>query len=670
MLPLSRREFLSASTAAGAGIAFGANPSLPPPDLHRQILELAALQEQQRTARFAAVNSIAELKELQIDLRHRFLNLIDGWPGKDKIPSSRKTGEIAGGDYTVEKLAFESMPGYWVPSLLYRPAGPLLQRPAIISPCGHSRVGKAAETYQILHINLVKRGFVVLTYDPVGQGERSQFWDSARGESRFNRVCGEHCVLGNPLYLLGTSLAKYRIWDGMRAIDYLTSLEDVDPGRIGCVGNSGGGTLTAYIAALDERVRVPIISCYITALPHRMRTRIEADPDSDPEQDIFGFVEQGIDHAGLLAMMTPRPTLICAAQRDFFPIEGTRQTFAEVQHLYEVAGTAEQLRLVEANARHGLSLTLREAAYGWFQRWLDDHEVGDPDEEIPVTPRAPEQLLVCTEGQANITLRSRPLLSLALSDFRRRREENRFPRSDLKTLLKLDAEFDTGSGSFRLTEVAPLKQRSQDLFVLVNGTNSTDWRLRDGFLASLAIRGAAVTIVDPRGIGELRGKQTVAGQAYGDPLSGVEENLAYNAFLTGRSLLGMRVADVLRALEKITDQRRPKRVVLCGCLDAGLLAAFAAAVEPRIDVTAIEETRLSFLPLFEPHGLAINAAELVPGLLRDFGDVAEVLAAAAPRKVLAAACTGSMSRDVANVRISAESFSTNPEELHTWLADV
>src|ERR671930_205422 len=96
------------------------------------------------------------------------------------------------------------------------------RRPGILSPCGHSAAGKAAGPYQVLHVNLAKRGHVVLTYDPVGQGERSQFWDAARNRSRFNLTCGEHAVLGNPLYLLGTSLARYRIADGLRAIDYLT----------------------------------------------------------------------------------------------------------------------------------------------------------------------------------------------------------------------------------------------------------------------------------------------------------------------------------------------------------------------------------------------------------------------------------------------------------------
>ena len=116
-----------------------------------------------------------------------------------------------------------------------------------------------------------------------------------------------------------TSLARYRIWDGIRGLDYLTSRPEVDPKRIGCVGNSGGGTLTAYIAALDPRVSVAAIGCFITTLRLRMGSRIQQDPDADPEQDLFGFLSEGIDHAGLLAMIAPRPTLLATARLDFFP---------------------------------------------------------------------------------------------------------------------------------------------------------------------------------------------------------------------------------------------------------------------------------------------------------------------------------------------------------------
>src|SRR5262245_18106998 len=264
MNSLTRRDFLHLGLAAPAGLACATDARSA--DVHQQLLELAARQQEQRRARFAAVTSKAELEALQRSLREKFLQLLGGLPERPADLPVQKVGRIEADDYLVEKLVYESLPGYFVPALLYRPKTTSSPVPGVLSPCGHSTVGKAADPYQTLHINLAKRGFVVLTYDPVGQGERSQFWDAARGRSRFNLTCREHAVLGNPLYLLGSSLARFRIWDGMRGLDYLSWLPEVDRRRIGCVGNSGGGTLTSYIAALDPRVTVAAICCYITTL--------------------------------------------------------------------------------------------------------------------------------------------------------------------------------------------------------------------------------------------------------------------------------------------------------------------------------------------------------------------------------------------------------------------
>src|SRR5207237_6221827 len=175
----------------------------------------------------------------------------------------------------------------------------------------------------------------------------------------------------------------------------LASLKEVNPDKIGCVGNSGGGTLTAYIAALDPRVAAAVISCYITTLPRRMGNRIETDPDADPEQDIFDFVGGGIDHAGLLALRVPRPTLLATAQFDFFPIEGARESFAEAEKLYQVAGAAERMAIVEAAEKHGLSLPLRKAIYAFFDHWLVGRKVEAEASESVVTPRLAKELLVC-----------------------------------------------------------------------------------------------------------------------------------------------------------------------------------------------------------------------------------------------------------------------------------
>jgi dienelactone hydrolase len=398
MSSLSRRDFLYLSLAASAGLV-GANDA-GGGDVHQQILDLAARQQEDRRARFAAVSTKADLEALQASLRQTFLRLLDGLPERSGAPPVRKTGQIDADDYLVEKLVYESFPGYFVSALLYKPKQMTSPRPAVLSPCGHSAAAKATNEYQILHLNLVKRGYVVLTYDPVGQGERSQFWDAERGKSKFNLSCGEHAVLGNPLYLIGSSLARFRIWDGMRGLDYLASLPEVDATKIGCAGNSGGGTFTAYIAALDPRVAVAAICCYITTLPRRMANRTQEDPSADPEQDIFGFVSEGIDHAGLLALRAPRPTLLGTARFDFFPIEGARETLAEAKHLYEVLGAGDRIERAEAAERHGLTLPLRQAVYGWFDHWLAGKHDATPAQEIPVTPRSPRELQVCAEARS------------------------------------------------------------------------------------------------------------------------------------------------------------------------------------------------------------------------------------------------------------------------------
>ena len=375
----------------------------------------------------------------------------------------------------------------------------------------------------------------------------------------------------------------------------------MDAKRIGCIGNSGGGTLTAYIAALDPRVRAAVSSCYITTLPRRMGNRIQRDPEADPEQDIFGFVTEGIDHAGLLALRAPLPTQINAAQLDFFPIEGARETHAEVKKLYEAANAGDRLSIAEAAEKHGLTLPLREAAYTFFDRWLAERK--EPrGKEIPVKPRPAKELLVCADGQVNLTFKSRPLLPLAWEEFQKRKKA---AKVSLKELLRLDPS----QADFRLTEIPGGKGNSTRI-VCINGIDSPDWREEKGFLDALAAKGFEVAILDPRGVGKLRVPLEVKGHGYGDPLVGVEENIAYNAFLVGKSLLGMRVTDLLAGLARF--KTKATRTVVCARRDAALVACLAAAIDPRIQAVAVEEMLPTYRPFFQADAPPINAASILP----------------------------------------------------------
>ena len=191
-------------------------------------LERAWAFDAARQERFARVRTEADLVALQDELRRKALAVIGGLPDEKTPLNARVTGTIPMDGYRIEKLVFESLPGLHVTALVYVPDGPVGKKPAVLVACGHSAVGKAYPGYQEIAARLVRRGYVVLCWDPVGQGERSQFWDEARGRSRYNLVCGEHAVLGNFATIAGTSLVRYMVWDGVRAVDYLLTRDDVD----------------------------------------------------------------------------------------------------------------------------------------------------------------------------------------------------------------------------------------------------------------------------------------------------------------------------------------------------------------------------------------------------------------------------------------------------------
>ena len=166
-----------------------------------------------------------------------------------------------------KRLLLESRPGFHVTANLYLPDSPP-PWPAVLIPCGHSHDGKAAGQYQRASILLAKHGMAAICYDPIGQGERYQIIDPAGRNSKFEDaphvatphpsvrlLCTtEHTMIGLGCALLGANVAQYRIWDGMRVIDYLQSRPDILADKIGCAGNSGGGTETAYLMALDDRI--------------------------------------------------------------------------------------------------------------------------------------------------------------------------------------------------------------------------------------------------------------------------------------------------------------------------------------------------------------------------------------------------------------------------------
>ena len=196
-------------------------------------------------------------------------------------------------------------------------------------------------------------------------------------------------MIGVGALLVGRSTASYRVWDGIRSLDYLASRPEIDAGRLGCTGCSGGGTLTSYLMALDDRIAAAAPSCYITSLERLFATL----GPQDAEQNITGQVAFGMEHADYLALRAPRPTLILASTHDFFDIQGTWTTFREAKQLYGLLGHPERVDIIEENTTHGYPKAHREAMVRWMRRWLLRKDDAPSEGDIAV---AADAELQCT----------------------------------------------------------------------------------------------------------------------------------------------------------------------------------------------------------------------------------------------------------------------------------
>ena len=315
-------------------------------------------------------------------------------------------GTIEREQYRIEKIIFESQPGLYVTANLYLPKNGKPPYPAVLFPLGHESGAKAHEAWQYVLGSLATKGFVALAWDPIGQGERSQFYDPDLRRSRLVASTREHTMLGAQCLLVGDNIARYTIYDGIRALDYLLSRKEVDPHRIGVTGNSGGGTHTAYLAALDDRLKVAAPSCYITSWD-RLMTQLGPQ---DAEQNLPPWLNVGLDFPDFIYAFGGKPYLVFSAIRDFFPIGGARATVAEARRTYDSLGISEKLGMVEADDGHGYTLPRRLAAYQWFSKWLKGQD--DDGKEPPVSLASETELQCTPTGQVSTSLHGESVFTL------------------------------------------------------------------------------------------------------------------------------------------------------------------------------------------------------------------------------------------------------------------
>jgi cephalosporin-C deacetylase-like acetyl esterase len=612
----------------------------PPLDemLHRYLLDQARQQFDARRKAIAAIKTPEDIGRRQQDLRAFFLRSLGDVPERTPL-NPQIVGTLNRDGYRVEKIIFESRPNHHVTANLYIPDG-TPPFPGVLLPCGHSDNGKAYEGYQRACILLAKNGMAVLCYDPIGQGERFQMLDG-KGKPVV-RGTAEHTMAGIGALLVGRQLASYRIWDGFRALDYLASRPEVDGARLGCTGNSGGGTMTAYLMALDDRIAVAAPSCFITSLERLFAT---IGPQ-DAEQHITGQVAAGLEHADFLTLRAPKPTLITAGTRDFFDIQGSWDTFREVKLIYGRLGFGERVDLFESDEEHGFTRPRRVATARWMRRWLlkKDDDVDEPD-----FPVATDAELQCTRtGQVLIDFKD-----VSVFDLNRQRERELEPgraaahQRIAKDAFRAQVKNQLGLAGLQVKPAAPRivkdgSERSLE-FELDSGLVIPALELPHGSQAGVGLtvvkvgadwdyeqaashveardvnaRGRVV-LVDPRGMGKTRPKSEP-----GRPSPfGRDWREAYIALAIGRPLLGQRVADLLSILEGLdadSGDQEHRGFHVVGVGPAGPVVLHAALIDERglIKQVTLERSLISWADVVK-RGLSHDQmGNVVPGVLQSY----------------------------------------------------
>ncbi|MBR1588964.1 MAG: acetylxylan esterase [Kiritimatiellae bacterium] len=303
----------------------------------------------------------AEYDAYRAKMCERMAEAVGGFPERTPL-NAKVVATVPREGYRIEKILFESLPGVYVTGLLYVPESPEFKPPypAFLVTCGHSGNGKGSDGYQRGCVQGVKQGMAAFIYDPIAQGERMQVPSTANvhGHNRF----------GVNALLLGRSTAQMRIWDGIRAIDYLQSRPDIRPDRIGYMGNSGGGTMTSLIMAIEPRVAAAAPSCYLSSI----REVVDHDGPQDAEQCIFGQLAFGLNHASFV-LMQGQPVRMHCCHNDFFTFMGSRQTYRTVAETAANLGLGtDRYGMTDVPGPHGWKESTRASSVQWMRRWLMD----------------------------------------------------------------------------------------------------------------------------------------------------------------------------------------------------------------------------------------------------------------------------------------------------------
>jgi hypothetical protein len=617
-----------------------------PDPLLQSFDRLAQQQLDQRERTIAGIKTRADADRRRAFVREKVNEILGGLPSRQGPLNARVTGKIDAGAYVIEKVIFESLPGFYVTGNLYRPqaAG---KHPGILVPAGHTQEGKPE--MQVLAANLAMQGFVALTYDPIGQGEREQTYLPQLGRALSGGGGNEHLELGARSMLIGQSVARYFIFDAMRGLDYLASRADVDPDRLAVTGCSGGGAITTYVGALDPRVKAAAPGCHINSF----RT-LFTGPTPDSEMSLPRFLASGLDWADFFELPAPMPWLMLATTEDYFTPAGAKPVYEEARRFYGLYGAEDRVRFFVGNGPHGTPRESREEIYRFLTKWLKKGDGAVADQ--PVKSFTNLELRVTASGNVDGEPRSRKLYQVILEEYRALRK----PRSVTELVAELrrlgvpspgpppavTMGATTGHQGYRTTEVrfetepgvavtgrlylpdAPgrkaavvvVEEKRLPVPLYVQRSQSTA-----AVAEAMVAAGRIVLEIDPRDSPDL---------VDGRPFLG---NWLTNerADLVGRNLAAMRAHDILVGVDVLAA--RPD-------VDAGRISGYArgrkgywmlmaAAVDPRLGRIWLDRTPWSLAAAYEGALASFLFDVMIPGFAVHW-DTPDLMAAMGGRRVL------------------------------------
>jgi dienelactone hydrolase len=582
--------------------------------LMQQLHQQYALRHQEvRQARQSSAGILA----YQQKIRSAYKQLLGALPAKTPLQPAI-TGRLQQDGYHIEKIIYQSFPKHHVTASLYVPSGkgPF---PGLLLFCGHEPEAKATPSYQQTAILLARKGFVVLMIDPLSQGERHQLTDST-GHPLTRGGTTEHSLLNAAAALVGSSVAAYELWDNEQGLEYLLTRKEVDTTRIGCLGNSGGGTQTAYFMAFDKRIKAAAVCSYITT---RERT-FELSGPLDGCVQIPNEGKMAMEITDYMHLLAPKPLLVLSGRYDFVDYTGAEEACNEASHFYNTLGAADHLRMVTVDDGHGISQPKREAAARWFRKWF--YKDDQPVHEMPAAVLRPDSLFATATGEVNssfpneITLQQHILqTAMALADKRQQFLRTATARTFADTLKRLlnitqqrapvQAEQVQRAGQMeklllRSNNEPPLPVivmhppagiPVKEVLIFLHDEGKKKLLDSAALVQSYLQKGYVVLLPDLRGMGE-----TADNPEFNHPkFYNKEYRNAISSLHLGKPLMGQRVTDLQILLDYLhadTALRKYSITLKASGLTA-MVALHAVAVDERINRVQADQYPSSYLDI-------------------------------------------------------------------------